>query len=495
MGLRPFRRNLTYYGVDLDQLLAANLPLANRLMGDLLPHFESNDLAPLPHRVFEWHEAGEAFQLMQGAGHVGKIIIRPCATPIAAIRTKRSFKPGPGVHLVIGGAGGFGFETAEWLAKKGAELIVVASRRGEIEPNLQERADAIRAGGCHLIVEALNVSDAAAVDALIAKLAHTHGRLAGVIHTAMVLDDGLIAGLTPARTRAVLAPKVDGAANLDQATRGAALDYFVVYSSSTTMVGNPGQAAYVAANGYLQGLVRRRRAEGLPGLAVAWGAIADAGVLARDPDVTAKLERIGGFVAMRATEALAHLDVLLAPHSAYPPTVYCAAFRPGAAFKELKVLRSPTFAQLFAVDEATDQKVKIDLAALIAGKSESEARTAVAALVAAEVARVLRVAAEDIDLVRPLDEVGMDSLMSLELRMGVEARFGVELPIVAIGSGTSVNDLASRLIGGMGASASELTNDLEMQLMRRHGAADVASADRLHMTDAIEQRPAAVTLL
>jgi len=69
------------------------------------------------------------------------------------------------------------------------------------------------------------------------------------------------------------------------------------------------------------------------------------------------------------------------------------------------------------------------------------------------------------------------------------------LPIVAIGSGTSVNDLASRLIGGMGASASELTNDLEMQLMRRHGAADVASADRLHMTDAIEQRPAAVTLL
>ncbi len=469
IGLRPFRRNLTYYGVDLDQLLAANLPLANRLMGDLIRHFKNGDLVPLPHRAFEWHEAGQAFQLMQGAGHVGKIIVRPSDPPVATIRSKRSFKPGPGAHLVIGGAGGFGFETVEWLARKGAGTIVVASRRGQIEPSLQARADAIRAGGCELLVEALDVSDADAVDALIAKLVQTHGRLAGVIHAAMVLDDGLIAGMTPARTRAVLAPKIDGAINLDRATRKAAPDYFVVYSSATTMIGNPGQAAYVAANGYLQGLVRRRRTDGLPGLAVAWGAIADAGVLARDRHTAAKLERVSGFVAMPAAEALAHLDALLAEAEAYPPTVTCAEFRPGGAMSELKVLRSPAFSQLFAADEATDQEVKVDLAALIASKSDGEARTEVARLVAAEVARVLRLAPEEIDLVRPLDEVGMDSLMSLELRMSVERRFGVELPIVAIGAGTSVNDLASRLIAGRGTSAGEL----ELDLLRRHGTSDV----------------------
>ena len=162
----------------------------------------------------------------------------------------------------------------------------------------------------------------------------------------MVLDDGLIAGLDPARTRAVLAPKVDGAANLDRATRRASLDYFLVFSSATTMVGNPGQAAYVAANGYLQGLMRRRLAEGLPGLAIGWGAIADAGVLARERDVAAKLERISGIVAMPAQEALSCLDTLLTLGPSCPATVFCAMFRPGAALQGLKLLRTPAFAQL-----------------------------------------------------------------------------------------------------------------------------------------------------
>ncbi|HYZ41402.1 MAG TPA: SDR family NAD(P)-dependent oxidoreductase, partial [Stellaceae bacterium] len=211
MGLRPFRRNLTYYGVDLDQLLAANLPLANRLMGDLVLHFESGELCPLPYRAFAWHQAGEAFQLMQAAGHVGKQIVRPAEHPVATNLARKLFKPGPGVHLVVGGTGGFGFETAAWLAEKGAEVVVVASRRGQIEPHLQARAEAIRAKGTKLIVEVLDVTSAAAVNALITQLVRSYGRLAGVIHTAMVLDDGLIAGLEPARTRAVLAPKMDGA--------------------------------------------------------------------------------------------------------------------------------------------------------------------------------------------------------------------------------------------------------------------------------------------
>jgi NADPH:quinone reductase-like Zn-dependent oxidoreductase len=300
MGLRPFRRNLTYFGVDLDQLLAANLPLANRLMGDLVAHFATGDFAPLPHQAFEWFDVDKAFQLMQGAGHVGKLVVRPAAQPIATSLAPLTFRPGAGAHLVVGASGGFGFEAAAWLAARGAKTIVIASRRGQIDKALQARAAALRDAGTDLLVETLDVTDADAVTALVAKLTRAHGRLAGVIHTAMVLDDGLIAGMQPARTRAVLAPKVDGAANLDRATRGAALDYFVAFSSATTMVGNPGQGAYVAANGYLQGLMRQRRAAGLPGLAVGWGAIGDVGILARDRDVAAKLERVSGIIAMPA---------------------------------------------------------------------------------------------------------------------------------------------------------------------------------------------------
>jgi phthiocerol/phenolphthiocerol synthesis type-I polyketide synthase C len=496
LGLRPFRRNLTYYGVDLDQLLAANLPLAGRLMGDLVGHFERGALTALPYRAFDWFEADDAFQLMQSAGHVGKLVVRPAEKPMATVPTPAAFVPGPGVHLVVGGAGGFGFETACWLAAKGAETVVVASRRGEVEPHLVCRVQEIRAAGTDFYVEKLDVTDAAATEALVARLVARHGRLAGVVHTAMVLDDGLIAGLEPGRTRAVLAPKTDGARNLDRATRNAAPDYFVVYSSATTMVGNPGQAAYVAANGFLQGLMRQRRARGVPGLAVAWGAIADAGVLARDAETVARLERLSGFVGLQSADALSCLDRLLARPAKTPSLVYCAQFRPGAALEGLKLLRLPALAGLFAQADAAGSLAGIDLAAQIAGRSESEGRAIVARLVAAEVARILRLPAEDVDVARPLDEMGMDSLMSLELRMSIEKRFGVELPVVAISSGVAVNDLAMRLLAGMsGGPSVDKDAETRLQLLAMHGGGAAPRGEVQAASTIIGERDDAVVLL
>ncbi len=503
LGLRPFRRNLTYFGVDLDQLLAANPALTKTMMDEVVGHFERGDFCPLPYRAFDWHNASEAFQAMQSALHVGKLVVRPPTPPMVTVMPPKQFAPGPGAHLVIGGTGGFGFETALWLAEQGAKTVIVASRRGRFAPELEARAEAARATGAQIIAETLDVTDPAAVDGLLETLRRAHGRIAGIIHAAMVLDDGLIANLTPARIAAVLAPKVTGAKNLDRATRPRKLeeklDYFVAYSSATAMIGNPGQASYVAANGYLQGLMRRRRAEGLPGLAVAWGAIADAGALTRDADVAAKLERISGISAMPAHEALGYLGGLLAEGDAIPATVTCAAIRPNAMLRELPLLQTPAFGTLFAAAESGHQETGFDLAAMIAGKSEAEARILVANMVAAEVARILRLAAEDIDPVRPLDELGMDSLMSIELRMGIETRFGVELPVVAISSGVNVNDLAARLIAG--ASGKREDNKPEAglsdaeQLLLRHGARDVGLAELIAVTGAIEEKRTVVESL
>lgn len=497
LGLRPFRRNLTYFGVDLDQLLAANLPLTQALMQDIVAGFERGDFCPLPYRAFDAPEAAEAFQSMQSGLHIGKLVVRPPMPPMATTAAARKFIPGPGVHLVVGGTSGFGFETAAWLADAGARTIVIASRRGRLDPVLQARVDVIRGLGTTLIVESLDATDKAGVTALIANLTATHGRIAGIIHTAMVLDDGLIANLTQVRTHAVLAPKVEGAANLDHATREQKLDYFVAYSSATTMIGNPGQAAYVAANGYLQGLMRNRRARGLPGLAVAWGAIADAGVLARDQDTAAKLERISGIAAMRAAEALGYLGTLLAEGDAVPPTVYCATIRPNAMLRALKLLQTPSFAGMFAAADSISADAGLDLTGMIAGKPDAEARALVASLVATEVARILRLAAEDIDPARRLDELGMDSLMSIELRMGIETRFGVELPVVAINSGVSVNDLAGRLIAS--TTTADLPaglGDAERRLLMQHGSRDIGLTELMAVNEAIEeQRSTAGNLL
>jgi acyl transferase domain-containing protein/NADPH:quinone reductase-like Zn-dependent oxidoreductase/acyl carrier protein len=492
LGLRPFRRNLSYFGVDLDQLLAANLKLVERMLAELAGHFASGALSPLPYRAFDWYDAGRAFHLMQSAGHVGKIIVRPAAQPIATRLAPAVFRPGTGVHLVVGGAGGFGFEAACWLAERGAAVIVVASRRGTIEPHLRGRAEAINAAGTTLLAETLDVTDEDAVHALIGRLTRQHGRVAGIIHAAMVLDDGLISGLAPARVRAVLAPKTAGAENLDRATRGAGLDYFVAFSSVAAMLGNPGQGAYVAANGYLHGLMARRRAAGLPGLAVGWGPIADVGILARNGQTAAKLARLSGIEAMKARDALAQLDTLLAAPDATPPAIYCAQFSPGEP--RLKLLHTPAFAGLFAGGGGVAD-VETDLATRIAGRSEGEARALVADLVAAEVARIFRLPPDEIEKGRPLDELGLDSMMSLDLRMSIEKRFGIELPVVVITAGVSVNDLAGRLIASLRAGQKRQDEEGH-RLMQVHGIEDAGlAADLIALNSAVRQTDAVVALV
>jgi acyl carrier protein len=266
----------------------------------------------------------------------------------------------------------------------------------------------------------------------------------------------------------------------------------VAFSSVAAMLGNPGQGAYVAANGYLHGLMARRRAAGLPGLAVGWGPIADVGILARNGQTAAKLARLSGIEAMKARDALAQLDTLLAAPDATPPAIYCAQFSPGEP--RLKLLHTPAFAGLFAGGGGVAD-VETDLATRIAGRSEGEARALVADLVAAEVARIFRLPPDEIEKGRPLDELGLDSMMSLDLRMSIEKRFGIELPVVVITAGVSVNDLAGRLIASLRAGQKRQDEEGH-RLMQVHGIEDAGlAADLIALNSAVRQTDAVVALV
>ena len=146
--------------------------------------------------------------------------------------------------------------------------------------------------GISATVHACDITDATAADLLLTEL-RAIAPLRSIVHAAMVLDDALISNLNRERNRPVIDTKAKGAAVLDQLTRNDALDNFILFSSATTLVGNPGQANYVAANGYLEGLARARRAEGLAGLAVGFGAIADKGYLVQNTDVNDLLANSG----------------------------------------------------------------------------------------------------------------------------------------------------------------------------------------------------------
>src|SRR5690606_29168003 len=183
-----------------------------------------------------------------------------------------------------GGIGGFGLSAADWLAGRGARRLALVTRRGMSDAETDLAIAAWNMRGIAASLHACDVTDPKAVETLLAHL-RQEAPVKGVVHAAMLLDDALLPNLTEERFRRVIDVKVRGAAILDKATRTDALDYFLMVSSATTMIGNPGQANYVAANGYLEGLARARRSEGLPGLAVAFGAISDKGYLARNDEV------------------------------------------------------------------------------------------------------------------------------------------------------------------------------------------------------------------
>ncbi|WP_439527265.1 SDR family NAD(P)-dependent oxidoreductase [Pannonibacter sp.] len=484
IGLRPFRQNLTYFGIDADQLLTRQPKLAKELFVELVRLFEAGTLAPLPYRVFEADGVVEAFRLMQQAGHIGKIILRPPHVP-ADVRRSHDFALRADATYVIGGGfGGFGTELLRRMADLGARNLVVLSRRGGTTEEAAAVIAELAARGVTVEAPACDLTDEAGVAAVLASARAKLPPIRGVFHTAMVLNDVLISNLDHDGLTRVLAPKVRGAELLDRLTANDPLEHFVLYSSATTLVGNPGQANYVAANGYLEALARKRRAAGKPGLAVAWGAISDAGYLARNQEVNDLLSRKLGRHALSAREALDGLVALMGEPQTDLETAAVGFARIDwqAARRDLALLSTPLvdLLGLGSAEDGASVEGAIDLNVLLKGMDKVKAVTTVCGLLAGEIGKILRIAPEEIDPHKPLSDVGMDSLMALELRMSAERQLGIDIPLMSLANGATLIDLATRVVnrvlggeGDNGASAEA------QQLASQHVSEDLADAGDL----------------
>ncbi len=470
VGLRPFRRNLSYFGVDLDQLLAARPDVSRRLFDEVMALFASGELTPPPFTLFAHDEIVEAMRLMQQSGHIGKILVRP--PPPEAIRSSdapvKAFAADPdGVHLVTGGLGGFGLAAAEWLVDRGARRLALVGRSGAASETARNAVAALERRGVEVRVGAFDISDSAATELFLADLAATMAPLVGVIHAAMILDDAIAANLDEARLLKVLTPKIAGAEILDRLTRNLPLDYFVLFSSATAAIGNPGQGAYVTANGFLEGLARQRRSAGQPALAVAWGAIADAGIVARSGATRDSLAQRAGAKAIKAGVALDALGEALAD-SNVGPSVVIADMNWTTARAHLPLLASPTYGRLArgAANADPTADAVVDLIDLVARLGPDQARRAVADILVEEIGRILQLPRGEVNRTKPLAEIGLDSLMAVELTMSLESRFALDAPLAGAG-GLSVGDLAGHLLAIHGElAAPEL--DVAEDLARRH---------------------------
>jgi phthiocerol/phenolphthiocerol synthesis type-I polyketide synthase C len=464
--LRPLRQNISYFAIDIDQLPIRRPDLARHLLNEVSAALSEGAIRPLAHRTFAFSELDDAFRLMQSANHIGKIVLLPDANAGVRLREPPAVTARrDGTYLVTGGAEGFGFEAARWLVACGAGSLALLSRRGTETPGCEARVRELEAAGADVRIYRGDVADRASLAGVLDAIRANQPPLRGVVHAASAVDDGLASEIDVARAQTVLLPKLGGALALDALTRDDPIELFLLFSSATTLIGAPAQGAYVAANMALEALARRRFAEGRPALAVAWGPIADAGYLAARPAARDALARRLGAQPVPAAEALAGLPGMIASGL---PAVMFAETNWSEARRFLPLLTTPLFSEIRTSASApSDESLNERLASL-----DSEAALALLkTIVAEEAATILRLPAGGIDPLRPLSEMGMDSLMAVELRLALESRLRVDLPLVSLAEGTSVASIAARLA----AAVSTGSKDGELiALVARHEGIDEA---------------------
>ncbi|OIJ88198.1 type I polyketide synthase, partial [Streptomyces monashensis] len=341
-----------------------------------------------------------------------------------------------GTVLVTGGTGSLGALLARHLVTGyGVRHLVLASRRGPDADGARQLVAELTEQGAAVSVVACDVSDRDQAQALLASVSDAHP-LRGVIHTAGVLDDGVIGALTPERLARVFAPKADAVRHLDELTRDLDLDVFAVFSSASGVFGSAGQGNYAAANAFLDGLMAHRRAAGLPGLSLAWGLWEqDAGMTAHLGDADQARAGRGGVLAITATEGMELFDAALASGQALlvPIKMDLRGARSGAAAggPVPHLLRGlvPVGRQQARAAAAKDG----DLRRRLAGLDTAEQQALLLDLVRTQAAVVLgHSGADGVRADTAFNEAGFDSLTSVEMRNRLREATGLKLPATLI---------------------------------------------------------------
>ncbi|KAF3057968.1 Lovastatin diketide synthase LovF [Daldinia childiae] len=447
--------NVSFTSINLVELTVTRPRLMRDILRDVLECFSRGIFKPLKKMVtLRITELGRGLRMIQqGTLHPIIISVQNNEKVMAMHYASRRFLNPDGTHVIVGGTGGLGRSTARWMVEHGARNILLLSRSGGNVGELRQLIDDTQ-DKASIVVKTCDIASEDNVYQIVKECTETLPPICGVIHAAMMLHDGLIEDMTHDSYVSAIRAKVKGTWNIHNAleSTNTRLDYFVLLSSAAGIVGSRGQAAYAAANTFLDGFASCRVAQGLPGVSLDLTAVTDAGYISENSAREEEIIKNFGGQSISEAEVLGLLAVAtsgkcgtqcltglkLVPSNTNALPYYAEDPR----FAHLK---AAAVAEIRAAGSDSRQVVSYRNAFRAAANNE-EARQIAVQGVLQKLSEVLSVAHDDVDALRSMASYGLDSLTAIEVRNWITRELGATLEILELLTSANVTDLANLIV-------------------------------------------------
>ncbi|KIY04109.1 uncharacterized protein Z520_00801 [Fonsecaea multimorphosa CBS 102226] len=451
LGLEQFGENCSFFAIDIDRLAMQKPELHRRMLDEVCALFESGKLVPPPVTAYPITQLSTALKSLSRSAVVGKVAVEmPENTFVdAAPPSELKLRPDRS-YLITGGASGLGLQLARFLVERGAKHLVLVSRSGPKSADDNALLLDMRRRGVAVKIERADITNAEVVTAI---LRQQKPPIAGIVHSAAVLRDSYTHETTMDDFWAVFGPKAIGAWNMHLATQGMSLDFFVLISSMSSVLGLTGQFSYATANQFLDGLARHRRASGLPALSLNLGLLWHYAGMSRKSTTNDRVLEIlesHGFSPMSLPIVLSAFERAILHGS----TQRLAAIVDWVMFLKAypHLSRDGAFLGLKNKQERMDGPGSHGSLSSLSGPGRIKV---MAETLRSALAKIVGVEPSRISLTEKIDQYAFDSLTLTQLRSVILREFRITYPVMRLFQGPSLQEIALELESSFGNSSGE----------------------------------------